>query len=67
MPDFQKLFVSARVGHLKKILLEGLGFWGGSDEKMRRMWLGLEIVVVGLPTLPSWFCVKCKSLLRVNF
>ena len=24
---------------------------GGLDEKMRRMWLGLEIVVVGLPPL----------------
>ena len=25
------------------------GFRGGSDEKMRRMWLGREIVVAGLP------------------
>ena len=34
---------------LKKIILKGRGFRGGSDEKMRRMWLGLEIDVVGLP------------------
>jgi len=36
---------------LEKIALEGRGFRGGSDEKMKRMWLGLEIVVVGLPPL----------------
>jgi len=29
--------------------LKGRGFRGGSDEKMRRMWFGLEIDVVGLP------------------
>ena len=33
------------------IIIEGRGFRGGSDEKMRRMWLGLEIDVVGLPPL----------------
>ena len=32
----------------KKNILEGRGFWGGSDKK-RRMWLGREIVLVGLP------------------
>jgi len=31
--------------------LKGRGFRGGSDEKMRRMWFGLEIDVVGLPPL----------------
>ena len=30
---------------------EGRGFRGGSDEKMRRMWLGQEIDVAGLPPL----------------
>ena len=35
----------------KKKILVGQGFRGGSDEKMRRMWLGQEIVVVGLPPL----------------
>ena len=32
-----------------EIILEGRGFRGGSEEKMRRMWLGLEIVVADLP------------------
>ena len=32
-------------------MLKGQGFRGGSDEKMRRMWLGQEIAVVGLPPL----------------
>ena len=35
----------------KKIISKGRGFRGGSDEKMRRMWFGLEIDVVGLPSL----------------
>ena len=35
----------------KKIISKGRGFRGGSDEKMRRMWFGLEIDVVGLPPL----------------
>ena len=39
----------SRIGHLKKIMLNGRGFWCGSDEKMMRMWFGLEIDVVGLP------------------
>ena len=36
---------------LKKIILKGRGFRCGSDEKMMRMWFGLEIDVVGLPPL----------------
>ena len=43
--------LSGRIRHLKKIILKGRGFRGGSDEKMRRMWLAREIVVVGLPPL----------------
>ena len=35
----------------KHMILKGPGLRGGSDEKMRRMWLGLEIVVAGLPPL----------------
>ena len=50
-PDFQKLFIFARNGHLQKIIFEGREFRCGSDEKRRRMWLGLGIVVVGLPPL----------------
>ena len=46
-----KVFSSGRIEHLKKIILKGRGFRGGSDEKMRRMWFGLEIDVVGLPPL----------------
>ena len=37
------------------MILEGRGFRGGSDEKMLRMWLGLEIVVAGLPPLVEPF------------
>ena len=40
----------SRIGNFKK-KLKGQGFRGGSDEKMRRMWFGLEIDVVGLPPL----------------
>ena len=36
---------------LKKIILKGRGFRCGSDEKMMRMWFGLDIDVVGLPPL----------------
>ena len=35
----------------KHIIIEGLGFRGDLDKKMRRMWLGLEIFVAGLPPL----------------
>ena len=31
--------------------MKGQGFRCGSDEKMMRMWFGLEIDVVGLPPL----------------
>ena len=34
-----------------EIIMKGRGFLDGSDEKMRRMWLELEIVVAGLPPL----------------
>ena len=39
------------------IILELRGFRGGSDQKMRTMWLGLEIFVAGLPppALPNMF------------
>ena len=47
----KKQFYLGGLDTLKKIILEGQGFWGSSDEKMRRMWLGQEIVVTGLPPL----------------
>ena len=49
--DSLKNVLSWRIEHFKKIIFEGQGFRGGSDEKMRRMWLGLEIVIAGLPPL----------------
>ena len=45
------MYLFSRLGHLKKIILKGRGFRCGSDEKMMRMWFGLEIDVVGLPPL----------------
>ena len=51
------MYLFSRIGNLKKIILKGRGFRCGSDEKMMRMWFGLEIDVVGLPPL-----VRLKSL-----
>ena len=48
---FFKNSLFGRIRHFKKMILKGRGFQGGSDEKIRRMWLGSEIVVVGLPPL----------------
>ena len=45
------MYLFSRIGHLKKIILKGQGFRCGSDEKMMRMWFGLEIDVIGLPPL----------------
>ena len=45
------MYLFSRIGHLKQIILKGRGFRCGSDEKMIRMWFGLEIDVVGLPPL----------------
>jgi len=45
------MYLFSRIGHLKKIILKGRGFRCGSEEKMMRMWFGLEIDVVGLPPL----------------
>ena len=44
------MYLFSRIGHLQKIILKGRGFRGGSDEKMRRMWFGLEINVAFLPS-----------------
>ena len=43
------------------------GFRGGSDEKMRRMWLGLEIVVAGLPPLVELKVLYCRGKLYDSF
>ena len=53
---------------LKKIFLKEQGFRGGSDEKMRRMWLGLGFVVVGLPPLThhyEWCVFGTKQGLKI--
>ena len=44
----KKIVLSWRI----RIILEGGGFRGGSDEKMRRMWLGLKLL--WLAFLPSF-------------
>ena len=38
---------------LEHIIIKGREFRGGSDEKMRRIWLRWEFVVAGRPPLPS--------------
>ena len=59
---FLKIFLFARVGHSKKIILQGRFFWGGSDKKLRRMWLGREIIVVYLPPLAPWTTISRKNI-----
>ena len=36
---------------LKHILIEERGIGGGTEEKIRKTWLGRENVVAGLPSL----------------
>ena len=48
-PDSLKIILFGSIKHLKKIILKGRGFRGGLDEKMKRMWLGREIVVTSSP------------------
>ena len=59
---FLKIFLFARDGHSKKIILQGRFFWGGSDKKLRRMWLGREIIVVYLPPLAPWTTISRKNI-----
>ena len=60
-PDSLKIVLSGRIRHFKKRILKGRGFRGGSDEKMRRMWVGLEIDVVGLPPLGETYEPKLNA------
>ena len=46
-----KIVLSSRIGQFVKILLVERSSRGGLDELIRRMWLGREIFVVGLPPL----------------
>ena len=50
-PDKKKQFYLRELETFKHIVIEGREFRDGSDEKMRRIWLGLEIVVAGRPPL----------------
>ena len=50
-PDVTRFFFILKDETLKKIISEGRGFRGGSDKKMRRMWLGVEIDGACLPSL----------------
>jgi len=61
------MYLFSRIGHLKKIILKVRGFRGGSDEKMRRKWFGLEIDVVGLPPLDEFYgrLILRKSWVRL--
>ena len=52
------MYLFSRIGHLKKIIMKGRGFRCGSEEKMMRMWFGLEIDVVGLP-FPRTTVTEC--------
>jgi len=47
----KKEFYLQELKTFQHIINEGRGFRGGSDEKMRRMWLGREVVAAGLPAL----------------
>ena len=65
------MYLFSRIGHLKKIILKGRGFRCVSDEKMMRMWFGLEIDVVGLPPLVTLamitlFYYKCGKFSHEN-
>ena len=44
-------FISGRIKHLK--IIEGRGFRGGLNEKMRRMWLGMRNCC-GCPSSPQF-------------
>ena len=46
---YLKFFYLQGLETLKHILIEGQGFRGGSDDKMRKMWLRFEIVVARRP------------------
>jgi len=61
--DFLEIVLSGRIRHFKRIILKGRGFRGGTDEKMRRMWLGREFVVVGLLPLVTPRVVRFFSFI----
>ena len=58
------MYLFSRIGHLKKLILKGRGFRCGLDEKMMKMWFGLEIEVVGLPPLVGAYLINLKKNLK---
>ena len=60
-PILRKLFYFGELNTLKEIIFKGRGLRGGSDEKMRRMWLGLEMFVAGLPPLVELSMQCCEQ------
>ena len=57
-PNVARFFKNSFIWEDEK-KLNGRGFRGGSEEKMRRMWLEREIVVAGLPPLFEQFFQFC--------
>ena len=41
--------------------MDGLGFRGGSEEKLMRMWLRRETVVTGLPSLVNIILIQAQA------
>ena len=66
-PHFRKIFSSSRIGHIKKNIFVGRGFRGGSDEKMRRMWLRLGIVWLSFLSSPSMTLDTLSKSITINF
>ena len=58
------MYLFSTIGHLKKLILKGRGFRCGLDEKMMKMWFGLEIEVVGLPPLVGAYLINLKKNLK---
>ena len=57
LPNGEPLWYKINIKSLEKNNIERTrGFWGGSDEKMRRKRLGREIIVVGLPPFSLQSC-----------
>ena len=59
-PDLKKNLKELEI--FKHELIEGRGFRGGSNEQMRRMWLGRKIVVAGLPPLQNYRATPITKL-----
>ena len=63
-PDLKKNLKELEI--FKHELIEGRGFRGGSNEQMRRMWLGRKIVVAGLPPLIEYLSGIFKKKKQID-